>query len=136
MVNNFSSSSKSLPLPPPPLPLPSAALHVSRPSGHVPTTTQEAFEIVAKAGRATPEEIFSLIANTGRHHMCINIMRELVAGDKKAWLPFLTAVLLDEDDSSLMALSLSDILAVDISKITDPNLRCCHTKQSRVQRCS
>jgi hypothetical protein len=126
MVNNFSSSSKSLPPPPRHLFRPSAALHVPRPSGHVPTTAQEAFEIVAKAGRATPEEIFSLIANTGRHHMCVNILRELIAGDK-AWLPFMAMVLLDEDDHSLMTLSLSDILAVDISKITDPNLRYCHS---------
>lgn len=58
--------------------------------------------------------------------MCVNILRELIASDK-AWLPFMAMVLLDEDDHSLMTLSLSDILAVDISKITDPNLRYCHS---------
>jgi hypothetical protein len=58
--------------------------------------------------------------------MCINIMRELITGDK-AWLPFMTMILLDEDDHSLMTLSLSDILAVDLSNITDPNLRYFHS---------
>jgi hypothetical protein len=75
------------------------------------------------------EDAFASAAKTGRHRMSINVLRELLTGDS-TWSHFIPRILHEEDDHSMFKLSLSDILAVDVSNITDPNSRqacCCIT---------
>ena len=70
----------------------------------------------------TVEDAFASATKTGRHRMSINVLRELFTGDS-TWSDFIPRILHDEDDHSLFKLNLSDILAVDVSNITDPNAR-------------
>ncbi len=70
----------------------------------------------------TVEDAFAFVAKTGRHRMSINVLRELFTGDS-TWSHFIPRILHEEDDHSMLKLSLSDILAVDVSNITDPNAR-------------
>ena len=50
------------------------------------------------------------------------MLRELHAADK-TWFDHIPVRLSAEDDGSLLKLNLSDILAVDLSNITEPNAR-------------
>ena len=71
----------------------------------------------------TTEEVFAFYAETGRHCASINMLRDLLASDK-TWADHVLAILDVEDDFSLLQLSLSDILAVDLSNLTEPSSRC------------
>ena len=63
-----------------------------------------------------------MAAKTGHHRTCINVMRELHTSDS-SWIEFIPRIMCEEDDHSMFKLSLSDILAVDVSGMTDPNTR-------------
>jgi hypothetical protein len=70
----------------------------------------------------TTEEVFAKLANTSRHNVCISILRELITVDS-SWHDFIPIILSREDDISLLKLNMSDLLAVDLSSITDPKMR-------------
>ena len=111
-----------------------------------PTKPPDATKLPDSSPRASPgtsthtiEDLFAVAAKTGHHRMSINVMRELHASDS-TWIDYIPRIMCEEDDHSMFKLSLGDILAVDISGITDPNARCVvallHTIVCDRQRCS
>ncbi len=95
-----------------------------------PTKPPDATKLPDSSPRASPgtsthtiEDLFAVAAKTGHHRMSINVMRELHASDS-TWIDYIPRIMCEEDDHSMFKLSLGDILAVDISGITDPNARC------------
>ena len=111
-----------LPLLHPPPPSPAPLLNVAPPRPLLPPSASARVTAAAAGAGRTIEDLFAVAEGTGNRRLLCNVMRELHAGDQ-TWEQHLPTIMSQEDDHSVMKLTLSDMLAIDISGITDPNQR-------------